>query len=64
MQVRATHSLPAYLRLLSELGWTGAVAFAASVQSQQRPNYDALAAAERTYRWMRAGWEKAGVPLD
>jgi sugar phosphate isomerase/epimerase len=56
--------LPAYLRLLAELGWTGAVAFEASVQCQQRPAYDPLAAAERTYRWMRAAWEQAGIPLD
>jgi sugar phosphate isomerase/epimerase len=56
--------LPAYLRLLSEVGWSGAVAFEASVQCQQRPDYDPIAAAERTYRWMRAGWEQAGVSLD
>ena len=56
--------LPGYLRLLDELGWTGAVAFEASVQVQQRPNYDPIAAADSTYRWMAAGWEQVGVPKD
>jgi sugar phosphate isomerase/epimerase len=56
--------LPRYLTLLQELGWRGAVAFEASVQCQQRPGYDAIAAAASTYRWMRDGWERAGMPTD
>src|SRR4030095_7357472 len=56
--------LPGYLRLLDELGWTGAVAFEASVQVQQRPHYDPIAAADKTYRWMADGWEQAGVSKD
>jgi hypothetical protein len=49
------------LRLLQQAGWQGAVAFEASVQCQQRPRYDALAAAERTYRWMAEAWKQVGV---
>jgi sugar phosphate isomerase/epimerase len=56
--------LPKYLRLAQQYGWRGAVAFEASVQCQQRPSYDPLTAAATTYRWMRDGWEQAGVPLD
>ena len=56
--------LPRYLRLLQQAGWTGAVAFEASVQCQSRPGYDALAAAASTYRWMADGWAAAGVPRD
>jgi len=55
--------LPQYLRMMHEQGYTGAVGFEASVQCQARPGYDALAAAESTYRWMADGWQKAGIPL-
>jgi len=55
--------LPKFLRLLQQAGWNGPVGFEASVACQARPGYDALAAAEQTYRWMRAGWEAAGVPV-
>lgn len=53
--------LPAYLRLMQQAGYAGSVAFEASVQCQARPGYDAVAAAERTYRWMVDGWERAGI---
>ena len=53
--------LPRYLRLLQECGWTAPVAFEASVAVQQRPGYDAIAAAAGTYQWMLAGWKQAGI---
>jgi inosose dehydratase len=56
--------LPRYLRLMAEAGWTGAIGFEASVQCQARPGYDALAAAASIYRWMAAGWARAGVSPD
>lgn len=56
--------LPRYLQLLREAGWTGSVGFEASVQCQQRPDYDPIEAARRTYRWMADGWERAGIPRD
>ncbi len=49
---------------MQRAGWTGAIGCEASVQCQARPGYDAMAEAEKTYRWMRAGWEAAGVSLD
>jgi sugar phosphate isomerase/epimerase len=54
--------LPAYLRLMQTAGWTGGIGFEASVQCQARPGYDAMREAERTYRWMADGWERAGIP--
>jgi sugar phosphate isomerase/epimerase len=56
--------LPGYLRLMQTAGWTGAIGFEASVQCQARPGYDALGEAERTYRWMAAGWARAGIATD
>ncbi|HEV2121238.1 MAG TPA: sugar phosphate isomerase/epimerase family protein [Chloroflexota bacterium] len=56
--------LPRYLQLMQQAGWSGAIGFEASVQCQQRPNYDALAAAADIYRWMADGWEKAGIPKE
>ena len=54
--------LPRFLRLMQQQGWTGAVCYELSIQVQRRPDFDALAAAAQTYRWMAAGWEEAGVP--
>jgi hypothetical protein len=48
--------------MMSDAGWTKPVAFEASVQCQARREYDALAVAGSVYRWMRAGWEHAGIP--
>jgi len=53
--------LPSYLRLMRDAGWHKPIAFEASVQCQARPDYDALAVAESVYRWMCAGWQRAGV---
>jgi len=50
-----------YLKLMQQHGWTGAVGFEASVQCQQRPNYDGMAVAANVYRWMSTAWDKAGV---
>lgn len=58
-----TFDLPAYLRLMQDAGWTDPIAFEASVQCQARPGYDGLAEAGRTYRWMAAGWQAAGISL-
>ncbi|HEY2593902.1 MAG TPA: sugar phosphate isomerase/epimerase [Chloroflexota bacterium] len=54
--------LPRYLQLLCDAGWTKPVAFEASVQCQARREYDPLAVAASVYRWMRAGWQRAGLP--
>ncbi|HVG96323.1 MAG TPA: sugar phosphate isomerase/epimerase family protein [Chloroflexota bacterium] len=56
--------LPRFLRLMQSAGWRGAVCYETSVHAQQRPEYDGLAAAARTYRWMADGWAQAGVPTD
>jgi sugar phosphate isomerase/epimerase len=53
--------LAGYLRLMQALGFSEPISFEASVQCQARPGYDGLASAERTYRWMAAGWEAAGI---
>jgi sugar phosphate isomerase/epimerase len=58
------HDLPTFLRLMHQHGWKGALCYEMSVQVQQRPAYDALAAAAQTYRWMADAWKQAGVPLD
>ena len=56
--------LPRFLRLMQGAGWRGAVCYEMSVHVQQRPDYDALGAARRTYDWMAAAWRDAGVPTD
>jgi sugar phosphate isomerase/epimerase len=56
--------LPEYLRLMQANGWTGPIAFEASVQCQARPDYDGMREAERTYDWMAAGWHAAGISPD
>jgi sugar phosphate isomerase/epimerase len=53
--------LSAYLRLMCDTGWQKPIAFEASVQCQARPDYDPLAVAASVYRWMRAGWQRAGI---
>lgn len=53
--------LPGYLRLMHQYGFGEPISFEASVQCQARPGYDGLAGAERTYRWMAAGWRAAGL---
>ena len=58
------HDLTKFLRLMKEDGWTGALCYEMSLQVQQRPNYDALDAAAKTYAWMEKAWKEAGVPLD
>ena len=54
--------LPSYLQLMRDAGWQKPIAFEASVQCQARPDYDPLAVAASVYRWMCAGWQRAGVP--
>ena len=58
------HNLTTFLRLMHAGGWTGALCYEMSLQVQQRPTYDAIAAAAQTYTWMAAAWRAAGVPLD
>jgi sugar phosphate isomerase/epimerase len=53
--------LPGYLKLMQASGYSDPISFEASVQCQARPGYDGLAEAERTYRWMAAGWRTAGI---
>ena len=47
--------LPAVPAPDAAAGWRGAICYELSVQVQQRPDYDALAAPRRTYRWMADG---------
>ena len=55
--------LPAYLRLMQAQGFSEPIAFEASVQCQARPDYDGLAVAASTYRWMADGWRQAGLEV-
>jgi sugar phosphate isomerase/epimerase len=54
--------LAGYLQMMRDAGWANPVAFEASVQCQARPEYDPFAVAGSVYRWMCAGWERAGIP--
>jgi sugar phosphate isomerase/epimerase len=56
--------LPRYLKLMQQCGFHEPISFEASVQCQARPGYDGLAAARRTYEWMRDGWASAGIAVD
>lgn len=58
------HDLTRFLRLMHAHRWTGALCYEMSLQVQQRPGYDALDAAAKTYAWMAHAWKEAGVPLD
>jgi sugar phosphate isomerase/epimerase len=55
--------LAGYLKLMQAHGFSEPISFEASVQCQARPGYDGLAEAERTYRWMAAGWQAAGISV-
>jgi inosose dehydratase len=59
-----TFDLPGYLKLMAAQGWNGPIAFEASVQCQARPGYDGLAEAARTYKWLAAGWQAAGISTE
>ena len=59
-----TFDLPHYLTLIRQQGFEKPIAFEASVQCQARPGYDALHEARGIYEWMRAGWQRAGIPID
>jgi sugar phosphate isomerase/epimerase len=56
--------LPGYLKAMQACGFTSPIAFEASVQCQARPGYDGMAEAARTYQWMAAGWQTAGIASD
>lgn len=56
-----TFDVAGYLQLMRAQGWTDPISFEASVQCQARPGYDGLAEAARTYAWMLAGWQAAGI---
>ena len=56
-----TFDLPRYLRLMYAQGFSGPIAFEASVQCQARPGYDALDSARSIYSWMSSGWRQAGI---
>jgi sugar phosphate isomerase/epimerase len=56
--------LAEYLRLMQAHGFSEPISFEASVQCQARPGYDGLAAAASTYQWMRAGWQRANMPIS
>jgi inosose dehydratase len=59
-----TFDLARYLQLVQRHGFTQPIAFEASVQCQARPGYDAVASARRTYQWMAAAWQQAGISTD
>ncbi len=59
-----TFDVAGYLELMRAAGWTEPLSFEASVQCQARPGYDGLREAARTYAWMRAGWQAAGIPVE
>mgnify|MGYP001445130115 CR=1 FL=1 len=50
-----------YLRAMQASGYTGDVTCEISVMVQRRPNYDAVAAMEQTYRVLSAAFSDAGV---
>ena len=54
--------LPTFLRLMHQHGWKGAICYEMSVQAQSSPTCDPLAEAQRTYTWMSAAWQEAGIP--
>jgi sugar phosphate isomerase/epimerase len=56
-----TFDVASYLQLMRAQGWADPISFEASVQCQARPGYDGLAEAARTYAWMLAGWQAAGI---
>jgi inosose dehydratase len=59
-----TFDLAGYLRLMQQHGFAQPIAFEASVQCQARPDYDAVASARSTFRWMAAAWQQAGISPD
>jgi inosose dehydratase len=59
-----TFDLARYLQLMQAQGFDKPIAFEASVQCQQRPDYDAMGAAAGIYRWMMDAWKRAGVSME
>lgn len=53
-----------YLRLMHRYGYTGHISPEISVMVQDRPNYDAVAAMEQTYRVVADAFEQAAVPRE
>ncbi len=53
-----------YLTLMHHHGYTGHISPEISVMVQRRPNYDAIAAMEQTYRVCAAAFERSGVPRE
>ena len=58
-----TFDIPRYLRLMQDQGFSGPIAFEASVQCQARPGYDARESARAIYSWMADGWRAAGLSV-
>ncbi len=51
-----------YLRYMQGAGYTGHIGVEISLMVQRRPDYDAIAAAEQSYRVLDAAFREAGVP--
>jgi sugar phosphate isomerase/epimerase len=51
-----------YLRLMHRHGYDGHISAEISLMVQRRPNYDAVAAMEQTYRVVAEAFERSGVP--
>jgi sugar phosphate isomerase/epimerase len=50
-----------YLKEMERMGYTGHITAEISIMVQQRPNYDALAAAKQTYAVMARAFAQAGI---
>ena len=51
-----------YLRAMRAVGYTGHIGVEISLMVQRRPDYDAIAAAEQSYRVLARAFEESGVP--
>jgi protein FrlC len=52
---------PRYLRAMARAGYDGHIVVEVSIMVQRRPNYDALAAATRSYQVLSRAFEEAGI---
>ena len=53
-----------YLTLMDRHGYKGHISAEISLMVQRRPNYDAVAAMEQTYRVVAEAFERSGVPRE
>lgn len=53
-----------YLRAMHSIGYVGHVGIEISLMVQRRPDYEAIAAAEQSYRVLSGAFEESGVPRE